>query len=130
MDDSPAARRALDHAFDTFPDARITVLHAVDPVEAVYGGADPDPDGTPEEREPPLFEDVRRESEERGRAVETAIATADDGVADAIVDYAGREGVDAVVLGSHGREGLERALVGSVAESVVRRAPVPVTVVH
>lgn len=34
-----------------------------------------------------------------------------------------------VVMGSHGRGAVKRALVGSVAESVVRRSPVPVVVV-
>jgi nucleotide-binding universal stress UspA family protein len=34
-----------------------------------------------------------------------------------------------VVMGSHGKGALRRALVGSVAESVVRRSPVPVLVV-
>jgi nucleotide-binding universal stress UspA family protein len=32
------------------------------------------------------------------------------------------------VMGSHGREGVSRILLGSVAETIVRRSPVPVTV--
>ena len=36
---------------------------------------------------------------------------------------------DAVYIGGHGRTGAARILLGSVAESVVRRSPVPVTVV-
>jgi nucleotide-binding universal stress UspA family protein len=35
-----------------------------------------------------------------------------------------------VVMGSHGRDGVSRILLGSVAETVVRRAPCPVTVVR
>jgi len=31
-------------------------------------------------------------------------------------------------MGSHGREGVTRILLGSVAETVIRRSPVPVTV--
>lgn len=38
--------------------------------------------------------------------------------------------IEGVVLGSHGRDGVSRVLLGSVAERVVRRAPVPVTVVR
>jgi nucleotide-binding universal stress UspA family protein len=34
------------------------------------------------------------------------------------------------VIGSHDREGLLRLLQGSVAETVVHRSPVPVTVVR
>ena len=47
-----------------------------------------------------------------------------------IVDYAEQEDVDAVVIGSHGGEAVGRVLLGSVAETVVRRSPVPVTVVR
>lgn len=39
-------------------------------------------------------------------------------------------GVDLVVMGSHGRPPMSRVLLGSVAEVVVRRVPVPVTVVR
>lgn len=35
-----------------------------------------------------------------------------------------------VVMGTHGRAGLERVVLGSVAEKVVRRCVVPVTVVR
>lgn len=38
--------------------------------------------------------------------------------------------VDHVAVGSHGRSGVSRLLLGSVAESVMRRPPVPVTVVR
>ena len=38
--------------------------------------------------------------------------------------------IDHVVMGSHGRSGLSRVLLGSVAENVVRRSTVPVTVVR
>jgi nucleotide-binding universal stress UspA family protein len=59
--------------------------------------------------------------------VETAVV---EGVPhEAIVDYAEREGVDAVVMGTHGRTGLDHYLVGSVAEKVVRTSPVPVLTV-
>jgi nucleotide-binding universal stress UspA family protein len=33
-------------------------------------------------------------------------------------------------MGSHGRKGVSRLLLGSVAETVIRRSPVPVTVVR
>lgn len=47
-----------------------------------------------------------------------------------LIDYATEHEVDHIVVGSHGREGFTRVLLGSVAESVVRRAPCPVTVVR
>jgi nucleotide-binding universal stress UspA family protein len=61
-------------------------------------------------------------------AVETATVLGRP--ARAIVEYAEEEVVDAIVIGSHGRDGVARLLPGSVAETVVRRSPVPVTVVR
>jgi nucleotide-binding universal stress UspA family protein len=49
--------------------------------------------------------------------------------ANEIVAYAEETDVDHIVVGSHGRSGLSRVLLGSTAEKVVRRSPVPVTVV-
>jgi nucleotide-binding universal stress UspA family protein len=44
--------------------------------------------------------------------------------------YVETHGVDEVVIGSRGRDGTARLLLGSVAETVVRRVPIPVTVVR
>ncbi len=37
---------------------------------------------------------------------------------------------DLIVLGTHGKTGLERLVLGSVAETVVRRSPIPVVTVR
>ncbi|KAA9404738.1 universal stress protein, partial [Haloarcula hispanica] len=37
--------------------------------------------------------------------------------------------VNQIVMGSHGRSGIDRALLGSVAETVTRRARIPVTII-
>jgi nucleotide-binding universal stress UspA family protein len=50
--------------------------------------------------------------------------------AEAILHAARLFAPDAIVMSSHGRSGLSRAVLGSVAESVLRRSPVPVTVVR
>jgi len=47
----------------------------------------------------------------------------------AILEYADDHDTDQIVMGSHGRSGLNRALLGSVAETVTRRARIPVTIV-
>lgn len=52
-----------------------------------------------------------------------------DRPADAILDEAA-QGYDLVVVGTHGRQGWRRVRQGSEAEEVVRRAHVPVLVVH
>ncbi|GBD31051.1 hypothetical protein HRbin32_02168 [bacterium HR32] len=50
-------------------------------------------------------------------------------MAQAILDAAERYRADLIVMGTHGRTGLPRVLLGSVAETVLRRASVPVLVV-
>ncbi|WP_254861597.1 universal stress protein [Halovivax gelatinilyticus] len=47
-----------------------------------------------------------------------------------IVRFADEHDADHIVVGNHGREGVARVLVGSVAEQVVSRASMPVTVVR
>lgn len=47
-----------------------------------------------------------------------------------IVSFAETNDVSQIIMGSHGREGVSRVLLGNVAETVVRRAPVTVTVVR
>jgi nucleotide-binding universal stress UspA family protein len=53
-----------------------------------------------------------------GRPIHELLAVADE------------RDVEHIVIGSHGRDGARRLLLGSVAETVVRRAEVPVTVVR
>ena len=50
--------------------------------------------------------------------------------AEAIVDYARKEGVGIIVIGTHGRRAIAHLLLGSVAERVVRTAPCPVLTVR
>ena len=50
-------------------------------------------------------------------------------VADTIIRYANERGIDKIVLGSHGRTALLQVLLGSVAQEVLKRSKVPVTLV-
>jgi len=59
-----------------------------------------------------------------GIKVESAVL--DGKVADAILKYAGEEGVDLIVMSTHGRTGISRLLMGSVAEQIVHGAHCPV----
>jgi len=47
-----------------------------------------------------------------------------------IISYIERDGFDLVALTSHGRSGIARWAVGSVAETVLRRCPVPLLLVR
>lgn len=45
-----------------------------------------------------------------------------------ILEVADREGAGMIVMGSHGRNGIPRLIIGSVAEDVMRRSQIPVTI--
>ncbi|MDQ2050177.1 universal stress protein [Natronolimnohabitans sp. A-GB9] len=127
MDDSEPARTALEYALSVFPEAEITVLHAVDDLESTYGGRPPAVAGPDDEDEELAFFDDVRELADDDRPVETIVV--EGTAADAILEYAEAEAVDGIVMGSEGRSGVSRVLLGSVAEAVTRRASVPVTIV-
>ncbi|MFD1514723.1 universal stress protein [Halomarina rubra] len=132
LDGSEQAEAALDYALDLFPDARFSLLAVIDPAAGFSGTGAP---GTSEV----WYRNAREEASDRltagrervdadGHAVATHVETGRP--ARVITQFAEEHGVDHVVVGSHGREGVSRLLIGSVAEAVVRRSPVPVTVVR
>lgn len=131
-DGSTQAQDALDHALDAFPDAELHVVTVVDPAEATYASTEELPsmadqwvDEATEEAERTL-EDARERAGERDIVTDHVVGRPGP----AIVRYAEEESIDHVVTGSHGRTGVARLLLGSVAETIVRRSPVPVTVVR
>ncbi len=133
-DGSPKGEQALNHALDTWGDDRVTVLRVIDPVAAGYSADVTLPSGAREWYESTraeaeaMLEDAAEEAEDRGVEVDTAVEVGRP--AATIVEYADDHDVDHIVVGSHGRTGVSRILLGSVAESVMRRSPVPVTVVR
>jgi nucleotide-binding universal stress UspA family protein len=130
LDFSERAEAALRHAAalaDAF-DARVDLLHAVDPhvVPDTYGlgllwaEALPDLVGRSEGA-------LRRVAERLlgpGRLGEVLVVV--DAPAGAILDAAERLGTDLVVMATHGQTGLKRFALGSVAERVTRYAACPV----
>lgn len=133
-DGSPLAERALRYAVAEFPEAAVTTLHVIDPFESVVAaeaGGLPDAAGwyeAAQEGARAIHERAAEIADEAG--VELTTATEVGAPARTIVEYAASNDVDHVVLGSHGRTGVSRVLLGSVAETVVRRAGCPVTVVR
>lgn len=125
IDDSEPARTALEYALERFPEDEITVLHAVDDLEAGYAGRPPAVAG--EDSSPDVFDDVGRLAEEHGRRVETQVVEGQP--ATTILEYVEEGDVDDIVMGSEGRSGVSRMLLGSVAEQVARQSPVPVMIV-
>lgn len=137
IDGSTSAWNALTHAIERESPERLTVLHVVDPTENIYAGVeegyfDTDAFDRAFDRGGELCEEAHRRAEKADHAatieVETAVEPGKP--ARTIVSYAEGNDIDMIVMGSRGRSGLSRVLLGSVAETVVRRASVPVTVVR
>ncbi len=134
MDDSEPAVDALTYALESYPDSTVEVFTVVDITDGGYvdgaglSWAHDDLQAAAEERGEAILETARDIAAEHGVDIETeqTIGTPTR----AIVDRCASGDFDAVVIGSHGREGAPRVLLGSVAEMVVRRSPIPVTVVR
>ena len=133
FDGSPLAERALTYALETFPDATVTTVYVINPIDSVI---DVEAGGLP------VAEDWYDTARERATEIHSKAAerAADHGItldtvtevgkpARVILEYADGHGIDQIVLGSHGRSGIDRTILGSVAETVTRRARIPVTVI-
>ncbi|TKX81416.1 universal stress protein [Halorubrum sp. SD626R] len=145
VDGSEEAAEALRFAVEEWPDAAVTALHVINPADSTTGADGGFPGAVDQWYESAkgrgerilreARETVDREVDTRlevGRPTATILAVA--GGETPVGDGDGGEGTaepfDHLVLASRGRTGLSRILLGSVAEGVVRRAEVPVTVVR
>jgi nucleotide-binding universal stress UspA family protein len=134
VDGSSLSEKALEYVLDHHPDATVTVLYVLDPVESVYT-SDSGMPGFGEEwvgrargRGEDILEAAAAAAADRGREVETVMEEGKP--ARVVADYVEGHGVDHVVMGSHGRRGISRVVLGSVAESVMRTVTVPVTIIR
>lgn len=132
FDGSPLSERALTYAIETFPDASITSIYVINPIGSVI---DVEAGGLPVAKD--WYENAQTEATRihttatdiaAERSIELDTVTEVGKPARAILRYADNHDVDQIVLGSHGHSGLDRALLGSVAETVTRRARIPVTI--
>ncbi|MFC7167526.1 universal stress protein [Halospeciosus flavus] len=134
-DSSEQSTHALEYALEEFQSDEIVLLHVIDPIEAGYTAQATVPGYSEEwyeqaqEEAEQLFENAQETADEYG--VELADTATEVGrPSRTIVDYAEENDIDHIVMGSHGRSGVSRVLLGSVAEAVVRRSPMPVTIVR
>lgn len=134
VDQSEPSTAAVDFAFSEFYDPRITALHVIDSGNlAAVASADEYTTVASEEfreQQETNAEQILMDVEEKANKqnVELETETVVGPPARSIVQYADEHDIDHIVLGSHGRTGTSRVLLGSVAETVARRAPVPVTI--
>ncbi|WP_290819371.1 universal stress protein [Halovivax sp.] len=137
LDDSEPAWAALEHAIDADDVDHLSLLHVVEPSEAFTSAArggtyDAEMYDLAFERGETLCERARSRVLEAldSEAIRIETDVVPGRPAQRIVDAADDRDVDRIVIGSHGRSGVSRVLLGSVAETVVRRASCPVTVVR
>jgi nucleotide-binding universal stress UspA family protein len=133
LDGSDRAEEALAYAYDEFSDATVSLVHIINPARAGYGAQAGLPSFSEEwydEAEAAAEELFAEARDAAPESVTLETATEVGQPARTIVDYADDNDIDEIVIGSHGRQGISRVLLGSVAENVVRRADVPVTVVR
>ncbi|PSP95492.1 universal stress protein UspA [Halobacteriales archaeon QS_4_62_28] len=132
VDSSEQAKEACEFVRSEFPEATIVLLHVINPTEAGYSAQASIPSFSEE-----WYEQQQATAEQLFDELIGGLDTTETGVervvevgrpTNVIVDYADDHDIDQVVMGSHGRSGVSRILLGSVAETVVRRASVPVTV--
>lgn len=131
VDGSPQSTKAVEFAVDEWPDAELTLLNVINPVNAGYSPTTGVPSGAEE-----WFEGAKADSKQllataTPDAVPVVTTRSEVGrPAQTIVEVATEDSIDHIVMGSHGRKGVSRILLGSVAEAVMRNSPVPVTVVR
>ncbi|MDQ2049250.1 universal stress protein [Natronolimnohabitans sp. A-GB9] len=132
VNDSEPARAAVEHALEEYPDASITLLHVIDPNLSTYGEGgvyayesliESRKEGAEE-----LLEELGELASDHDGTLTGEIVVGQPGRE--VVEFAEEGGHDHIIIGSHGRSGASRVLLGSVAESVARRASVPVTIVR
>ena len=133
VDGSEPSEEAVKYACDHFSDVTLTLLYVIDPMvdysrHRAYPGYTQDDEFTNEREKGEAVLDSLLEDVPDDVSVDTALEAGDP--ARTIVQYADEHEVEGIVLGSHSRTGIARYLLGSVAETVVRRSPVPVTVVR
>jgi nucleotide-binding universal stress UspA family protein len=134
VDGSEQAHRAFEFVAEEFDDAVVVLLHVINPAEAGYSAQASIPSFSEEwyESEQAAAENLFAEIAALADGTELSIEreTEVGKPTRVIVEFADENGIDQIVMGSHGRSGVTRILLGSVAEAVVRRSPVPVTVVR
>lgn len=128
-DGSEQSEFALEMATEAFPNQKLCLAYVIEPFadHTEAGGYSATRYQQEFERAESMLQEVidslpadrsAKQVVRYGRPIHELLAVAED------------EEVDHIVIGSHGRDGARRLLLGSVAETVVRRASVPVTVVR
>lgn len=131
-DGSRPAQKAVEHAIRVTDDEEIILLRVI---ELSDGMIDAGIDLIQERLKERQDKETGELSDELKDLLDTEdvefqIETAVGKPSREIVSFAEENDVTQIIMGSHGRKGVSRVLLGNVAETVVRRAPITVTVVR
>ncbi|MDQ2050900.1 universal stress protein [Natronolimnohabitans sp. A-GB9] len=131
-DGSEPAQKAVKRAFDEYSDEEIVLLRVVEFADGYTGASIKAIQDLLGERRETAAAELREDLSELVDTtdVDFRMEVAAGNPAREVVSYAQEHDIDHIIVGSHGRKGVSRVLLGSVAEQIVRRAPVSVTVVR
>lgn len=131
-DGSEPAQKAVDHAIAEHADKDVILLRVVEVAGgATSAGFNIIKEMLKERTEKGAVEVPSRVKDKLDEAdIEFEIETVFGDPAEEIVEFAEENDIEQILIGNHGRSSVSRVLLGSVAEKVVRRAPMPVTVVR
>lgn len=111
-------------------EARLVLAHVVEliplgPYPAIKGGAN---DLAIKDIAEQRTSEIAAEARSEGCDLEVVVRVGEPGAT--LVEIAEEVDADLIVIGTRGLTGVQHVLLGSTAESVVRRAPMPVLTVH
>ena len=130
IDGSEQSMAAVAYAATLFPDARHASIHVIDPTREWYDGPGLSGDWRErsQKRAAEYHERAERIGDDHGVQIEPITATGEPyrEILEAIEEH----GADHLCLGSTGKSLIPKVMFGSVAETILRRSTVPVTIVR
>lgn len=130
VDRSERSKNAVSYAAEVFPDSTLEILHVVD-----TGYEWPEGPGWPKEwqqqarqKATELVEEAAETARDHGNVAKTEVIWGSPH--QKILAFADSSEADHLMMGSTGKSMTGRILLGSVAETIVKRANIPVTLVR
>ncbi|WP_132061174.1 universal stress protein [Halorussus amylolyticus] len=135
VDGSPKSLEGLEYAVTTYSEDEITVLSVMTPHGARNDGDRPISQAQFEnwydearEETDEVLDEARELASDYGAEITTRVDVGEPWRA--IVEYAEENDIGHIIMGSHGRDDDSPLPLGSVAETVMRRSPVLVSIVR
>jgi nucleotide-binding universal stress UspA family protein len=132
VDGSSASHKALGEAlkFAKSEGARVCLAHVYESFQATGTSGTVDLTNAFRDEGQLVLDEAGARAKAAGVAFDTRLVeVAGRRASRALVEAAQEWGADLVMMGTHGRSGFERLVLGSIAQGVVRRSRVPVTLV-